>query len=144
MKTLFRSVLLAGGLALVAGVSPASAQIYQEMTFKTTFPFMVGKTLLPAGSYTVGPAFDGTGAVLEIRGDRRAAMFLAENAGAPRVDPKESAALFNRSGDHYVLTEIWDASDREGVDLIPAHGTNLEKTEQSRVEPLQVGHTARR
>src|SRR4029453_15432182 len=126
-------------LALVAGVSPASAQIYQQMTFKTTFPFMVGKTLLPAGSYTVGPVSDGTGAVLEIRGARRAAMFLAENAGAPRVDPKESAVLFNRSGDHYVLTEIWDASDREGADLTPPRGTNLEKNEQSRIEPLQVG-----
>src|SRR4029453_4791652 len=118
MKTFFRSVLLAGGLALVAGVSPASAQIYQNMTFKTTFPFMVGKALLPAGSYTVGPAFDGTGAVLEIRGPRRAAFFLAENAGAPRVDPKESAALFNRSGDHYAFTEIWDASDLEGPELL--------------------------
>jgi hypothetical protein len=144
MKTLVRSVLLAGGLALVAGVSPASAQIYQELTFKTTFPFMVGRTLLPAGSYTVGPVFDGTGSVLEIRGDRHAAIFFGENAGMPRVDPKQSAALFNHSGDHYVLTEIWDAWDREGADIPPQRGTTLEKTEQSRVEPLQIAHTARK
>jgi hypothetical protein len=143
MKTLVRSVLLAGGLAIMVGVSPASAQIYQEMTFKTTFSFMVGKTLLPAGSYTVGPAFDGTGAVLQIRGDRHTALFFGENAGMPRVDPKQSAALFNRYGDHYVLTEIWDASDREGADIVPPHGAALEKTEQSRIEPL-VTHTAKR
>ena len=127
MKTLVRSVLLAGGLALLAGISPASAQIYQEMTFKTTFPFMVGTKPLPAGTYTVGPAFDGNGALLEIRGDRHAALFFGENSGRPQVDPKQSAALFDRSGDHYVLSEIWDASEREGSDIIPAKGTTLEK-----------------
>jgi hypothetical protein len=144
MKTFVRSVLLATGLALMAGVPPASAQIYQEMTFKTTFPFMVGRTMLPAGRYTVAPAFYGAGSLLEIRGDSHTAFFLGENTGTPRVDPKQSAALFNRSGDRYVLTEIWDASDREGSDIIPPRGTAPEKAEQSRVEPLQVTHTARR
>jgi hypothetical protein len=142
MKTLVRGVLLAGGLALLTGAS-ASAQIYQEMTFKTTFPFMVGTKLLPAGTYTIGPAVDGNGTLLEIRGDRHAALFFGENAGKPRVDPNESSALFNRSGDHYVLTEIWDASDREGTDLIPPHGAALEKSE-ARVEPLIVTHSARK
>ena len=144
MKTFVRGVLLAGGLALLTGISPASAQIYQEMTFKTTFPFMVGTKMLPAGTYTVAPAFDGNGALLEIRGERHAALFFGENAGKPQVDPKQSAALFNRSGDHYVLTEIWDASDREGSDVIPSRGTTLEKTEQSRVAALEVTHTAKR
>jgi hypothetical protein len=144
MKTLVRSVMLAGGLALLTGISPASAQIYQEMTFKTTFAFKVGTRMLPAGTYTVAPAFDGSGALLEIRGDRHAALFFGENAGKPQVDPKQSAVLFNRSGDHYVLTEIWDASEREGSDIIPSKGTTLEKTEQSRVEPLVVTHTARK
>jgi hypothetical protein len=143
MKTLVRSVLLAGGLAIMVGVSPASAQIFQEMTFKTTFPFMVGRTMLPAGSYTVGPAFDGTGSLLQIRGDRHGAIFFGENAGQPRVDPKQSAALFDRAGDHYVLTEIWDASDREGTDMLPSHGTLPENTEESRIEPLEI-HTAKK
>ena len=62
----------------------------------------------------------------------------------PRVDPKESAVLFNRYGDHYVLAEIWDASDREGTDMIPQHGMSPEKNEQSRIEPLLTTHTARK
>jgi hypothetical protein len=145
MKTLARRVWLAGGLALLTGVCPASAQIYQEMTFKTTFPFMVGSKLLPAGTYTVSPAFDGAASLLEIRGGgRHAALFFGVNAGKPQVDPNQSAALFNRSGDHYVLTEIWDASDREGTDMIPAHGAALEKNEQSKVMPMEVTHTARK
>jgi len=62
MKTLVRCVLLAAGFGLVTAVSPASAQIYEELTFKTTFPFMVGRVTLPAGTYSVSPAFDGNGA----------------------------------------------------------------------------------
>ncbi len=145
MKTLVRCVLLAAGFGLVAAVSPASAQIYEELTFKTTFPFMVGRATLPAGTYSVSPAFDGDGALLEIRGDRHAALFFGENAGMPRVvNPKESAVLFNRYGDHYVLAEIWDAADREGTDMIPQHGMSPEKSEQSRIEPLLTTHTARK
>ena len=118
MKTLVRCVLLAAGFGLVAAVSPASAQIYEELTFKTTFPFMVGRVTLPAGTYSVSPALDGNGALLEIRGDRHTALFLAE---------------------------IWDASDREGTDMIPPpHGTSPEKNQQSRIEPLLTTHTARK
>ena len=132
MKTLVRCVLLAAGFGLVAAVSPASAQIYEELRFKTTFPFMVGRATLPAGTYSVSPAFDGNGALLEIRGDRHAALFFGENAGMPRVDPKESAVLFNRYGDHYVLAEIWDASDREGYRHDPAARDESRKESSSR------------
>ena len=144
MKTVVRCVLLAAGFGLVAAVSPASAQIYEELTFKTTFPFMVGQVTLPAGTYSVSPAFDGNGALLEFRGDRHMALFFGENAGTPRVDPKESAVLFNRSGDHYVLAEIRDASDREGTNMIPPHGTSPEKNQELRIEPLLTTHTARK
>jgi hypothetical protein len=129
MKTLVRSVLLAGGLALVTGVSPASAQVYQELTFTTTFPFMVGRTTLPAGSYTVGPVFDGGAAVLEIRGTGGGAMFLSENTGAPRANPEKTEVVFDRSGDHYVLSEIWDAATREGADTVALVTTHQDKSE---------------
>ncbi len=72
-------MLLAGGLAIAAGVLPANAQVYQEVTFKTTFPFMVGRTTRPAGSYSVRPVFDGDGSLLEIRGQGGAALFFGEN-----------------------------------------------------------------
>ena len=129
MKTLIRSVLLAGGLAIAAGVLPANAQVYQEVTFKTTFPFMVGRTMLPAGSYTARPAYDGDAAVLEIQGEGRAALFFGENAGAPRVDPKQTAVIFDRSGEHYVLSEIWDGTDREGAEIISTRRPQPEKAD---------------
>jgi hypothetical protein len=129
MKTLIRSVLLAGGLAFGVSVLPVNAQVYQVVTFKTTFPFMVGHTTLPAGSYTVQPVFDGDGSVLKIQGRGVAAVFFGENAGTPRVDPKGSVVVFDHSGDHYVLSEVWDATNQEGAETIPAHRAQPQKAD---------------
>jgi hypothetical protein len=129
MKTLIRNVLLAGGLAFGVGVLPVNAQVYQELTFKTTFPFMVGHTMLPAGSYTVRPVFDGDGSLLKVQGEGGAAVFFGENAGIPRVDPKDSAVMFDHSGDHYVLSEVWDATNQEGAEAIPPRGSHPQKAD---------------
>jgi hypothetical protein len=132
MKTLIRSAVLAGGLVVAAGVSPASAQIYQTMTFKTTFPFAVGQKILPAGQYTVRPAIDGDGSLLQIQGKDGSALFLGENAGNRRTDSAQSAVVFERAGDHYTLAEIWDASDQEGTEAIPSRESQQTETETHR------------
>jgi hypothetical protein len=128
MKTLIRSVLLAGGLAFGVGVLPANAQVYQEVTFKTTFPFMVERTMLPAGSYSVRPVFDGDGSLLKIQGQGGTALFFGENAGIPRVDPKQSVVMFDHSGDRYTLSEVWDEPNQEGAEIIPPRGAQSEKS----------------
>lgn len=115
-------ILLGAGLALVVAAPPASAQVYNEFTFKTTFPFMVGRAEMPAGSYTVRPSETGVGALLEIEGEHHSAVFFGENAGRPAVDPNRSEVTFDRTGDHYVLSRIWDESTHEGAEVIPAHG----------------------
>ena len=132
MKRIIRSLVVAGGFAALVGVAPASAQVFQEVTFTTSFPFTVGHKTLPAGSYTVRPAYEGDGSLLEIRGRNDSAMFVGQNAGKPRVDPNEDAVVFDRTGDHYVLAEIWDGSDREGADLIPHKGGETVKVEAHR------------
>ena len=132
MKTLIRSAVLAGGLVVAAGVSPASAQIYEGMTFKTTFPFAVGHKMMPAGQYTVRPAIDGDGSLLQIQGKDGSALFLGENAGNRRTDPGQSAVIFDRAGDHYVLAEIWDGADQEGTEAIPARESQQTKIEAHR------------
>jgi hypothetical protein len=128
MKTLIRSALLAGGLAVAVGVSPASAQIYTGIKFKTTFPFAVGQKMMPAGTYTVRPAEDGNGALLQIQGKDGSALFLGENAGDRRVDPRQTAVIFDRTGDHYALAEVWDGTDQEGTEAIPTHRSHADKT----------------
>jgi hypothetical protein len=120
MKTLVRSIVLASGLALVVGVAPARAQVFAPVSFTTTFSFMVGQKILPAGRYTVRLAYEGDGSLLEVQGKDDSAVFFGENAARPRSNPRETAVTFDRTGDRYVLAEIWDGSDQEGAEPIPA------------------------
>ncbi len=129
MTRLMRSLVVAGGLAALVNVAPASAQVLEEVTFTTSFPFTVGQKTLPAGTYTVRPAYEGDGSLLQIQGRNDSAIFAGENAGTPRVNPREDAVVFDRTGDHYVLSEIWDGADQEGTDRIPVKGAETVKTE---------------
>ena len=104
----------------------------EEVTFTTSFPFTVGHKTLPAGTYTVRPAHAGDGALLEIQGRDDSAIFAGQNAGTPRVAPGEDAVVFDRTGDHYVLSEIWDGAEQEGADRIPVKGTETIKVEAHR------------
>jgi len=132
MTKLIRSLVVAGGLAALVGVAPASAQILEEVTFTTSFPFTVGHKTLPAGTYTVRPAYEGDGSLLEIQGRDDSAIFSGQNAGTPRVPPSEDAVVFDRTGDQYVLSEIWDGADQEGTDRIPVKGAETVKVEMHR------------
>ena len=129
MTRMIRSLVLGGGLAVLVGVVPASAQILGDVTFTTSFPFTVGHTILPAGVYTVRPVHDGDGSLLEIQGHDGSAIFSGQNAGTPRVNPGKDAVVFDRAGDRYVLSEIWDGADHVGADRIPSKGTETVKIE---------------
>jgi len=130
MTRLIRSLVVVGGLAVLVGAAPAGAQVLEEVTFTTSFPFTVDHKTLPAGTYTVRPAYEGDGSLLEIRGRDDAALFSGQNAGTPRVDPHQDAVVFDRTGDQYVLSEIWDGADQEGTDRIPAkRGTETVQVE---------------
>ena len=48
------------------------------------------------------------------------------------VNPKEDAVVFDRTGDHYVLSEIWDGADQEGADRIPVKGAETVRVEAHR------------
>ena len=119
MSKVLRLLLMASAAALVA-VPPASAQIYDEFTFTTTFPFQVGRATLPAGSYTIRPT-DGNAAVLQIEGEHHSAVFFGENAGNMAVDPHHSEVIFDKTGDHYTMLEIWNDSTHQGAQVIPSH-----------------------
>jgi hypothetical protein len=131
MKTLLARALVIVGV-LAGGATSAIAQIDQPLKFTTTFPFMVGTKMLPAGTYTIEPASLTNLDVLEVRGDHASAVLSTENAVPPRIDPKQSEVIFDRSGDHYVLTEVWDESSRQGAERIPSRAERIQVAEHAR------------
>jgi hypothetical protein len=82
------------------------------------FDFVMGKTAMPAGAYTVTCS----NRLLTVRDDRgkHAAMILTLPAGfAPnsREWPSTGLLLFQRYGDEYFLSKVWTRSSKEGLAL---------------------------
>lgn len=118
MKTLIRSVVVAGVLLVLVGVRPASAQIIGQVEFTTAFPFTVGNATVPAGSYTINPDLDNP-QILELTGSNIGMFFQVTNAEAPQ-GPTKTEVVFKRYGQRYVLHGIWLAGSPDGVETTMA------------------------
>jgi hypothetical protein len=120
MRSLIRSIVIAGGLLMLAGVQNASAQIVDAVEFTTSFPFTVGNTAVPAGSYTIRPDDDNP-KILELFGQKTSALFQVDVVDAPTT-PSKTELVFSRYGDSYVLKNIWVEGSASGAKTLPAEG----------------------
>ena len=117
----------------LVGVAPASAQILEEVTFTTSFPFTVGQKTLPAGTYTVRPAYEGDGSLLADPGARLIRRSSRARTPARRGSIRArtrwcsiapaTATCCRRSG---------TALTRKGADRIPVKGAETVKVEAHR------------
>ena len=113
MRSLVRSLYIAGGIILLAGVQNASAQIVDRVEFTTAFPFTVGHATVPAGSYMITPDEDNP-QFLQLTGEHIGVFFQTESAEARQL-PKKTELVFKRYGDGYLLKEIWVAGSNAGA-----------------------------
>ena len=145
MTSFVRSVGIAGGILLLAGIQNANAQITNPIEFTTSFPFTVGNATMPAGTYTIRPDDDNS-EVLELTGEHGSVLFQTDAARADRPAAK-TEVVFKRYGDAYILKDVWlEGSDRgaetlpqEGERHVAKHGSSA--TEQ-RVEAKKTSTTA--
>src|ERR1700730_8698243 len=87
MKSLVRSIGIAGGILVLAGVQNASAQIADTVEFTTSFPFTVGNATVPAGSYTIRPDA-ASPAYLLLTGPHASVIFQTQSARAAKSLPR--------------------------------------------------------
>jgi hypothetical protein len=120
MTSSIRSLAVAAGIMVLAAVQNASAQIDNAVEFTTSFPFTVGSTTVPAGSYTIKPD-DDSPQLLELSGAGVHAFFETNNAQA-REMPSKTEVVFKRYGDRYVLKNIWLDSSDTGYETIAGEG----------------------
>ena len=120
MRSLVRSIGIAGGILMLAGVQNASAQIAYPVEFTTSFPFTVGAATVPAGSYTIRPDDDNPEMLL-LTGSRASVFFQTESKDA-RQTPSKTEVVFNRYGDKYVLKDIWVEGETSGAESMAAEG----------------------
>jgi hypothetical protein len=120
MTSLVRSIGIAGGILVLAGVQNASAQIVYPVEFTTSLPFTVGNATVPAGSYTIRPDDDDP-AILELTGAHASVLFQTKDAEA-RETPSKTEVVFKRYGAGYVLKDIFIAGSNSGAETISVEG----------------------
>ena len=106
-------VSLAGVLGLLLVAACANAQSL-KVTANVPFDFVVDKTTLPSGAYSIDEITHGS-AALAIR-NREAGvskMQLADHANSLNASP-DTRLVFHRYGERYFLSQIWVAGERSG------------------------------
>ena len=114
-------LFLAFCLTLVFGAVAANAQVESDVTIEANIPhpFVVEKTTLPAGKYTIrlaDPYNDLN--TMEIRGaDGHTSVFFETEDDAPRKAPTKNELVFDKVGDTYFLSEVFVGGDDTGNKL---------------------------
>jgi len=106
-------VAFVGVFALLAG-RPAQAQMAEYMTFRTTFPFVVGNATLPAGAYTIRRTEDSQ-SVYMVSGPRSVFLVANPTSHPPSIDPAKDEVIFQKFGDQFVMSEVWEGDDSTGI-----------------------------
>ena len=114
---LFLALCLSLGLGAVA----ANAQVESDLTIEVNVPhaFVVEKTTLPAGKYTITSAEPNTDLnTMEIRSaNGHTAVFFETESVQPEQTPAKTELVFDKVGDTYFLSEVLVAGDATGGKL---------------------------
>jgi hypothetical protein len=132
MRSFVRSIGIAGGILVLAGVQHASAQVTNTVEFTTSFPFTVGYATLPAGRYTIRPDDDNP-EILELTGPHGSVLFQTRNTQANAPSSK-TEVVFKRYGDGYVLKDIWVEGSNSGAETTAVEGERHVKKQGSESE----------
>ncbi len=115
----FLSFLLLPVFALTIFAGKASAQIDGDLDAEIPFQFHVGTRELPAGKYRIHLLDEGSLRVMEITSTdgSTSALFQVEESDAKSA-PAQSELIFNKYGDNYFLSKLYDEGDPSGSELI--------------------------
>jgi hypothetical protein len=104
-------------LVFVPTIHPANAaaQIVGDLQVSIPFQFYAGNAKLPAGKYVVRVLDNSDLKVMEISSADRstAALFEVQDVEANSA-PRKSELIFNKYGNRYFLTEIFDEGNPDG------------------------------
>jgi hypothetical protein len=110
-------LVLSVALVFVTTIYPhkASAQIVGELQANIPFQFQAGNAKLPAGAYRIRMVEDSDLTLMEIStlDGSRSALFQVQESEANST-PNKSELIFNKYGDQYFLSELFDEGDSSG------------------------------
>jgi hypothetical protein len=139
-KLLSFLVLSLFALTICAGNS--RAQIVGDLDADIPFPFHVGNTQLPAGKYRIHMVEDSDLNSMEIisADGSTSALFEVQESDANSA-PAKSELIFNKYGNQYFLSKLFDEGNRSGSELIESrYEKKVSKTAEVAQEHLPVRH----
>lgn len=109
------SLFIALAFALSIHPAKAHAQIIGELEVNIPFQFYAGNVKLPAGKYVLHMIDNADLKIMEISNANgsTSALFEVEDAEA-NSDPRKSELIFNKYGNRYFLTRIFDEGEPDG------------------------------
>jgi len=114
-----RQLLVLLGIGLLLATASAYAQTI-HLKADIPFNFVVGKTTLPSGEYTI--RFLNMNQVLSIGGSgQNSIMFLANTCNSPWPSA-QTKLVFARYGDRYFLSQVWIEGNSTGRQLPKSRG----------------------
>jgi hypothetical protein len=152
MEKTMKSFLIVAAISFLAiAGTPARAQVVDVIEADIPFEFTVRNSTLPAGEYTIKRINSVSPGTMEIRnadGTQRL-VFLVTSAETLK-QPDHTKLIFDRVGDQYFLSEIFEIGNRSGVELMKSRvEQKLEKEGaltqlHSVVDPAEPGVNASR
>jgi hypothetical protein len=118
MKKSFRALLAFTTISLAVGVAPAFASDTDPLHVSVPFAFKAGKTVLPAGDYTV---YSDDSRIIMIRGAHGGAILLGSAGSAVAGD--KSAVSFEREGADYILKSVQSWGKTSSTRVLDVTGT---------------------
>ena len=150
MKNFLMMVVTISFLA-IAGGAPVRAQVVDTVVADVPFDFTVRDSTLPAGKYTIKRTYSADPGIMQIRsanGDE-VLLFVVGSAQAAK-EPDQTRLIFDRVGDRYFLSEIFEEGNTTGVEL-PKSRAEREMEKEGAITqlhsvavPAQTGINARR
>jgi len=112
-------LLLLPVFALTIFAGKASAQIDGDLDADIPFQFHVGTRELPAGKYRVHVLDEANLRVMQITSvdGSTSALFQVEDSDAKSA-PAQSELIFNKYGDNYFLSRLYDEGNPSGSQLV--------------------------
>jgi hypothetical protein len=108
MKKLIISTIVAISFGAALFATTLAAPFTVKIRADIPFDFMVGKKRLPKGEYLIESVSDS--GVLTIRNTKKGKAVTFNTIKSKPTDSNKSKLLFNRYGEQYFLSRIWDPS----------------------------------
>ena len=115
-------------LALASAVASGKPQASNRIVANIPFAFSVGYKTMPAGEYTVVQINNSNGLLIQSTDGKSNAVRLSNGVESSKTQ-SHARLVFNRYGERYFLSQVWNGTDKTGRELTKSsEERNLDNT----------------